>query len=212
MKIAVFGASGKTGREVVKLALEKGHSVVSVVRKPNSPTLGDNHNLFIGNVLDKESVIQAIKGADAVVSCIGPDNNFAPGDFMTKGITNILSACEMLGVGRFVMQSGITAGSGEELSLSNRLVVKFFNRVYRKAAKDKSAAERAVQASSLAWVIVRAVGLQHAPAVGRYTAAPGADVRPLALLPYADCADCLLKAVDINSPWRQSIVNLGRPV
>ena len=33
-KLVVFGATGRTGREVVKQALEKGHHVTAVVRTP----------------------------------------------------------------------------------------------------------------------------------------------------------------------------------
>ena len=34
LKIVVFGATGRTGKEVVKQALEKGHHVTAVVRTP----------------------------------------------------------------------------------------------------------------------------------------------------------------------------------
>ena len=35
MKLVIFGASGKTGSELVKQALEKGHSVTAFVRDPS---------------------------------------------------------------------------------------------------------------------------------------------------------------------------------
>ena len=38
-KLAVLGASGPTGQEVVKQALAKGHSVTAVVRSPDKFTL-----------------------------------------------------------------------------------------------------------------------------------------------------------------------------
>lgn len=34
LKLVVFGATGRTGKEVVKQALEKGHHVTAVVRTP----------------------------------------------------------------------------------------------------------------------------------------------------------------------------------
>jgi len=34
LKLVVFGATGRTGKEVVKQAFEKGHHVTAVVRTP----------------------------------------------------------------------------------------------------------------------------------------------------------------------------------
>jgi len=34
LKLVVFGATGRTGKEIVKQALEKGHHVTAVVRTP----------------------------------------------------------------------------------------------------------------------------------------------------------------------------------
>ena len=39
LKLVVFGATGRTGREVVKQALEKGHHVTAVVRTPEKLTI-----------------------------------------------------------------------------------------------------------------------------------------------------------------------------
>lgn len=34
LKLVVFGATGRTGKEVVKQALDKGHHVTAIVRTP----------------------------------------------------------------------------------------------------------------------------------------------------------------------------------
>ncbi|MGE7622922.1 NAD(P)H-binding protein [Viridibacillus sp. NPDC096237] len=35
MNIIIFGATGRTGRELISQALKQGHSVTAFVRKPN---------------------------------------------------------------------------------------------------------------------------------------------------------------------------------
>jgi len=34
MKIAIFGATGGTGKELIKQALEQGHEIIALVRDP----------------------------------------------------------------------------------------------------------------------------------------------------------------------------------
>lgn len=38
-KLVIFGATGRTGKEVVKQALERGHHVTAVVRTPEKLTI-----------------------------------------------------------------------------------------------------------------------------------------------------------------------------
>ncbi len=71
------------------------------------------------------------------------------------------------------------------------------------------AAERTVPVIALRWVIVRAVGLKDALPRASYTAGPAARVAPLLLLPFADCAACLLRAASEPS-WAGQIVNVGQ--
>jgi len=62
MKLIVFGASGKTGNEIVKLALAQGHKVTAFVRDPSSMVLKNNNlDYFTGDVFDLASVERAIK-------------------------------------------------------------------------------------------------------------------------------------------------------
>ena len=67
MKLAVFGATGGTGREIVAQALDAGHEVTVLVRDP--ARLSVKHNklyLVIGDVLNLEKVEEALAGSEAV--------------------------------------------------------------------------------------------------------------------------------------------------
>jgi putative NADH-flavin reductase len=84
MKIAVFGATGGTGKRLVELALEKGHDVVAAARKPDAiQTKHDKLAVVKADVLDRASLVAAIEGVDAVISTFGPADNKNPGTLTT---------------------------------------------------------------------------------------------------------------------------------
>jgi uncharacterized protein len=73
MRIAVLGASGATGQELVKQALDRGHSVVAVVRDPARLEAPSSPGLEVAqaDVMDPASVTAALADVDAVVSGLG---------------------------------------------------------------------------------------------------------------------------------------------
>lgn len=210
MRIVVFGATGSTGRHVVDQSLVAGHHVTAVVRRPDQ--VGPRPRLVVraGDVLDAASLHESCSGADAVVSCIGPDSNIRPGTVMSAGTAHMVAAAEAAGARRFVFQSGIGLSDGGELSRANRWLLRALWRpLFAAAIHDKAEGERVLRASSLEWVIVRPVVLRDAPAAGHYLAGPRAPVAPLASLSFADCAACLLRALS-EPAWTRQVVNLGR--
>lgn len=228
MKIAIIGATGGTGRKVLERALELGHEVVAVARRPEGITSAEQLIIRQGDVFDVSSMAKAIAGTDVVISCIGPTSNFSlgngtskgvlnvlaanfsPGTVMSEGIPNIVAACQRAGVKRLVMQSGIGLSDGKELSAGNRWAIGINRRIFSKAIKDKAIAEHAVQRSDLDWVIVRPAGLNNAAATLNYTAGPSARIAPFRPLSFADCADCLVRAATSEPAWVRKIVNVGR--
>lgn len=53
MKVIVFGATGGTGRELVKQSLDKGYAVTAFVRDPSVILIEhENLNIVKGDVLD----------------------------------------------------------------------------------------------------------------------------------------------------------------
>ncbi|MBU5348244.1 NAD(P)-dependent oxidoreductase [Paenibacillus lautus] len=210
MKIAIIGATGGTGRKVMERALELGHEVVAVARRPEVIPPAERLIIRQGDVFDEPGMAKAIADTDAVISCIGSPSNFSPGTVMSEGIPNILAACQWTGIKRLVMQSGINLSNGKELSVVNRWAVSMMRRIYWKAIEDKAIAEHAVIQSELDWVIVRASVLKYADGTLKYTTGPSARFAPLRPLPFIDCADCLVRAATREQAWVRKIVNVGR--
>ena len=78
MKIAVFGATGATGKVFMTLALDAGHELVALVRdksklehREKEKDTGARLRAVVGDATDGSAVHAVIEGADAVVSCLG---------------------------------------------------------------------------------------------------------------------------------------------
>ena len=72
MKVIIFGATGGIGKWALKHALEKGHEVTAFVRSPQKVKLQHERlTLFKGDVTKREDYMEALKGQEAVIWCIG---------------------------------------------------------------------------------------------------------------------------------------------
>ena len=66
MKIAVFGATGGLGLQLLDKALDKGHEIIAYVRSPEKITFEhENLKVIKGDVFDKEKISESLKGVDA---------------------------------------------------------------------------------------------------------------------------------------------------
>ncbi|KAG6833367.1 hypothetical protein H0H87_007984 [Tephrocybe sp. NHM501043] len=114
MKIAVTGSNGRVGKCVVKLALQRGHTVVGVDYSPRAENAFDNHPKFIftqADLKDYEETKRVLAGVEGVIQLAAfPD----PGDY---GVTthnsnvviswNILRSCAELGINRVAQASSV---------------------------------------------------------------------------------------------------------
>lgn len=107
MIITIFGATGMVGKQLVKTALHKGHTVKAFGRNVYTSALGENENLKLiqGAVFDEGQVGKAIAGSDAVLSALGgaPDGTDKT---RSLGMKNIVAQMEKVGVKRIVAVGG----------------------------------------------------------------------------------------------------------
>src|SRR3954447_2434593 len=95
MRIAVLGATGALGSQLVRQALDRGHTVVALVRDParftsiSSPDL----QVVVADVNAPDTVVAALEGVDAVVSGLGLGKGDAPG-VMSAGARALAAAQE----------------------------------------------------------------------------------------------------------------------
>jgi uncharacterized protein YbjT (DUF2867 family) len=166
MKVLVLGATGGTGRLIVHDALEKGHSVVALVRsKARAPDLR-GADIIEGDARDEGALMRALDGCDAVVSSLGTGvSPFSEVSVLTEATRALLPAMTRNGVRRLICISALGVGDsrGHGGFVFDRL---FQPLLLRHAYKDKGRQEAAIRASSLDWVIVRPAMLTNDPARG----------------------------------------------
>lgn len=70
--IALFGASGSTGKEVLKLALDQNYLVNALVRSPEKFGFSNHKlNIVAGDLLDKEAISKVVSNADYIICVAG---------------------------------------------------------------------------------------------------------------------------------------------
>src|SRR5204863_4040378 len=107
----IFGATGATGRTLVKQGLERGHGVTAFVRNPAKLTQSHvDLTVIRGDVLDRSAVESAMKDQDAVISVLGHHAYYSLARPQTRATENILRAMESQGVGRLVCQTSLGIG------------------------------------------------------------------------------------------------------
>jgi len=194
LRILIIGATGGTGRELVRQALEQGHQVTALARKPKKMKL-EHPNLRVvqGNVRDYESVESAMRGQSAVLCALGTKRFFFPSRVVSDGTANILRAMKSCNVPRLVCESSLGIGNsvGRLGLLYTFLVVPV---ILPFIFYDKVRQEKLIEESDTDWVIVRPTALTNAPARGNYR--HGHNVGNYFLtkrISRADVADFMLK-------------------
>jgi len=68
LDIVIYGATGEVGSHAVREALDRGHRVIAVSRKPAKVEMHHpNLSIVKGDLLDKASVVKTVAGKDVVV-------------------------------------------------------------------------------------------------------------------------------------------------
>lgn len=177
MRILIIGGTRGTGREVVKQALERGHDVVALARKPSKiKTTHERLRIVQGDVMEPASVEAAVQGCDAVLCTLGHRRWIGPSNTLSEGTRNVVRAMEKHGVKRLVVVTSLGVGNstGRLGLLYTLFTIPFILPFYW---YDKGLQERIVRESSLDWVIARPGQLtfgrkrgvyKHGPRVGNY--------------------------------------------
>lgn len=164
MKIALFGATGRVGGEVLKLALVEGHEVTALVRSPEKLAPHDRLTIIQGDVRDVAAVSNAVAGMDVVFSSLGTGQTTT----LTEAVPHMIRAMEDTGINRLVTigTAGILQSKIDPEKM--RYEAGDTNRRLTFAAEEHHKVYDMLRQSGLEWTIVCPTYLPDGVAVGDY--------------------------------------------
>ena len=213
MRIIVFGASGRLGRQVVRRAAEGGHSVTAFVRSPEkldldalglSAAARDAVVVRQGDALDADAVAEAVIGHDAIISAVGGANGLRAGDDISRMVGKMADAALAAGVNRIVhcASAGV---DGELTGLIGRAVMW----VLRHPLADHRAALERIQAAGLDATIVRPMSLTDGDFAPDYVEVPAGPPATSKAIPRASVADAMVRALEQPDDYIGASVGLS---
>ncbi|KAH8547914.1 NAD(P)-binding protein [Umbelopsis sp. PMI_123] len=107
MRLLIFGATGPTGREIIRKALASNCQVNVMVRNPGKlpDDVKNDITVFKGELTDKETILASMDGVDAIISALGPLVGHPSGLPITKGYQVILDCMRERGIRRLIALS-----------------------------------------------------------------------------------------------------------
>ena len=176
MKLAVLGATGRTGRLIVEQALAAGHHVRVLVRSPPKLALQNARlEVLTGDPTEASAIGALVQDRDAVISALGPGAERV--DVCSTATRHVIAA----GARRYVAVSGAGLDvEGDQKDLVGRVVSFFIRNLTPQIFQDKVLEHRSLASSTLRWTLVRPPRLTDKPGSGSPKSsllrAPGASI------------------------------------
>jgi putative NADH-flavin reductase len=208
MKVVIFGASGFSGKAILKEALAQNHRVTILVRDKSSILIDDkNLTIIQGNVMNRMDVGEVLKDQDVVIQClgIGGKGNGKPTTFISDATQIIVEEMEKNKIRKLVAMSNVGAGNSVVFQpwFFNKIILPYFMRWLKVIIDDKNRMEPIIMNSELDWTIVRCPNIVDKPAKGNLKATLDGKGLKLSVTLY-DMATFIVSQVTDNTFSRQA--------
>jgi uncharacterized protein YbjT (DUF2867 family) len=205
--VLVAGATGGTGREVVRQALARGYRVRALVRDEAKAReiFADTVQYAVGDVKDAGTLPAAVKGATYVVSALGSNSRREPAnkpefvDF--GGVASLAKAAKSAGVRQFVLVSSMGVTDPDHP----------LNRILDNIMSFKLKGEDALRASGVPYTVVRPGELKDLAGGGALRFLQGDAKGVRGQTTRADVATACVEALGRKDALNKTFEMLGDP-
>ena len=213
--ILILGASGRTGRELVRQSLLRGWQVKVLVRTPGKFPFKANHQLTLveGSVADPGVLAAAMEGCGAVMSAlnISRRSDFpwsplrTPVDFLSETMKKLVALAPEYGIDRLIFTSAWGVGDSRgDIPRWFRWVIENSN--IAPAYIDHEKQEAVAAASMLRWTVVRSVGLLNGKSGKPVQVSLSAGKKPSLTIRRSAVAAFMIQELEKNEYVRQKPV------
>jgi putative NADH-flavin reductase len=199
MKLLILGATGGTGIEIVREAIELGHEVTVFVRSLERLSGLENRlRIETGDLLNPRDLVSVARGQDAVLSTFGPRVPVARSDqhLLRDFALALTTAMKLTGTRRVLVESAAFLFKNAVIPPAYLVGKLFFPAIVR----DQADMERIVIDSHLDWTLIRPPRLTDGERTAKFRMRIG-HLPPFGFsISRADVADCFLRLLaDENS-------------
>lgn len=163
MKIVILGSTGFLGKVILRKVLEKGYQIKTLVR--NSEKLGDLRDrveFCEGCVTNVDKLEETVKGADVVISTIGPSMKRGSDPELYKNtMERIVDVLDKQNVKRYIHIGGAAHLGGEyEHWTMGRRILRFVLKIIANPVLIAKQMEwEVLKNSGLDWTLIRPPGI-----------------------------------------------------
>ena len=204
LKLVVLGATGGTGLEIIRKALEHGHLVTALVRSPERlKPFQDRITVKQGDLLNSVDLERVIQGHDAVVSGFGPRIPVSKADAnLLHQFAIVLTRAMLRAEVKRVVVESVAFLFKDAIFPPAYLLGKI---LFPGIVADSAAMEDVFQHGGLDWTIVRPPQLTDRSYTGNYRVREGHLPRFGFKISRADVADFMIKAAENPSLIRKIV-------
>jgi putative NADH-flavin reductase len=203
MKIAIFGASGATGRLLTERCLAAGYEVAALVRRPEEFVYAEQVRVVEGSAFDAEAVRRTVEGADVVLSALGA-RSLRREEVLERAVPLIVEAMQQSGVRRIIAlgSAGAKDDSLKKQPAWRRWFVQkmVYNTFLKWPVVSQVAQWKTLSGSGLDWTMVMPPMLLNKPGRGTFRVDGEALPRNGARISREDVADFMMAQIG-SAEW-----------
>ena len=203
MKVAIVAASGMTGTQLIEQALLAGHEVIGLARTPENIKSDDPRvTKRRGDAFDAQSIIDGLKGADAVITSVGKRDLFDKRyNLSTAAHEAVIAGMHKHNIRRLLVISSTGAARIKRDGIQRNIYL-FLRRKYY---ADMYQMELQVMNSGLDVTVLRAPYLVDEGAPGKYHVIEEEDYPVGINITRSNLANFLINELE-NRQWNKRVI------